>query len=350
MPQHTLTVPPEQAGTRIDRVLPALLPDLSRSHGAHLLAAGAVLLNGRAARASDKVRAGDSVLLTMADPTPTALRADAIALTIVYEDDAVLVVDKPAGMVVHPAPGHAGGTLVNALLAHTDRLSLQGEIRPGIVHRLDKDTSGLLVVARTDAAHAALVRQHQARTMDKEYLGLALGQPQPPTGLIDLPLGRDAHERKRQAVRADGRAARTRYNTEQAFPAHGPVEGTTLLRLRLETGRTHQIRVHLAYIGHPILGDAVYGSRTLRAAHALGLPRHFLHATRLAFDLPGSGRRVVFDSPLPADLAAVLARLGHVDPRSDTKDHEDDGLIREERAETRNTMVLEPESDTQTIK
>ena len=309
MPQHTLTVPPAQAGTRIDRVLPVLLPDLSRSHGAHLLAAGAVLLNGRPARASDKVRAGDSVLLTIADPTPTTLRAEPIALTIVYEDDAVLVVDKPAGMVVHPAPGHTGGTLVNALLAHTDQLSLQGEIRPGIVHRLDKDTSGLLVVARTDSAHAALVRQHQARTMDKEYLGLALGQPQPPTGLIDLPLGRDLHERKRQAVRADGRVARTRYRTEQAFPACGPIESTTLLRLRLETGRTHQIRVHLAYIGHPILGDAVYGTRTLRAARALGLPRQFLHATRLAFDLPGSGQRVVFNSPLPADLAATLARL-----------------------------------------
>ena len=309
MPQHTLTVPPEQAGTRIDRVLPALLPALSRSHGAHLLTAGAVLLNGRVARASDKVRAGDRVLLTVPDPTPTALLAEAIDLTIVYEDDAVLVVDKPAGMVVHPAPGHSGGTLVNALLAYTDRLSLQGEIRPGIVHRLDKDTSGLLVVARSDAAHAALVRQQQARTMDKEYLGLALGHPQPPTGLIDMPLGRDTHERKRQAVRADGRPSRTGYSTEQAYPARGPVESTTLLRLRLETGRTHQIRVHLAYIGHPIIGDAIYGSRTGRAARALGLTRQFLHATRLAFDLPGSGQRMVFDSPLPPDLAAALARL-----------------------------------------
>ncbi len=327
MPQYTLTIPPEHAGTRIDRVLPSLVPDLSRSHGAQLLAAGAVLLNGRPARAADKVRAGDGVLLTVPDPAPTALVAEALDLTIVYEDDAVLVVDKPAGMVVHPAPGHPGGTLVNALLAHTDRLSLQGEIRPGIVHRLDKDTSGLLVVARSDAAHAALVRQHQARTMDKEYLGLALGQPQPPTGLIDVPLGRDLHERKRQAVRADGRVARTRYSTEQAVPARGPIEGTSLLRLRLETGRTHQIRVHLAYIGHPILGDAVYGSRTLRQAQALGLRRQFLHATRLAFDLPGSGQRVTFDSPLPPDLAAVLMRLGQADPRRDTRVEEEAGWI-----------------------
>ena len=308
MPQFTAIITPAQAGDRLDRVLPALAADLSRSYGQQLIAAGQVQVNGQAARAAYKVRVGDTIAVTVPDPLPVAIQPEPMDLQVVYEDDDVIVVDKPAGLVVHPAPGHPGGTLVNALLAHTDQLSLHGDIRPGIVHRLDKDTSGLLVVARTDSAHAALVRQHQARTMDKEYLGLALGLPQPATGLIDAPIDRDPRERKRQAVLASGRAARTRYTTERTYAPPGS-PGLALLRLRLETGRTHQIRVHLAYIGHPILGDAVYGARTLRTAHALGLPRQFLHATRLAFDLPSSGRRVTFDSPLPADLAAVLTQL-----------------------------------------
>jgi 23S rRNA pseudouridine1911/1915/1917 synthase len=215
----------------------------------------------------------------------------------------VLVIDKPAGLVVHPAPGHAGGTLVNALLAHTTDLSLHGDIRPGIVHRLDKDTSGLLVVAKTDAAHADLVRQHQARTMQKEYLALVLGTPTPPTGLIDAPIGRHPRDRKQQAVLPEGRPARTRYAIELAY-GH-----LTLLRARLETGRTHQIRVHFAFIGHPIVGDPVYGRRAAREAKALGLSRQFLHATRLGFTLPSSGAWREFESPLPPDLAAVLARL-----------------------------------------
>jgi 23S rRNA pseudouridine1911/1915/1917 synthase len=309
MTQYSLVISPEQAGQRLDRVLPGAVPDLSRSYGQQLIESGAVQLNGRTAKASEKVRAGDQVEVNIPAATPTALVAEPIPLRIVYEDDNVIVVDKPPGLVVHPAPGHPGGTLVNALLAHTDALSLHGDIRPGIVHRLDKDTSGLLVVARNDVAHAALVAQHQARTMDKEYLGLAWGRPAPPVGLIDAPIGRSPHERQRQAVHADGRPARTRYQTERAYAGRAGHDALTLLRLRLETGRTHQIRVHLAYIGHPIVGDQVYGGRTLRTAHALGLERQFLHATRLALDLPGSGRRVAFDSPLPPDLAAVLARL-----------------------------------------
>ncbi|HMA36466.1 MAG TPA: RluA family pseudouridine synthase [Chloroflexia bacterium] len=316
MPPLTAVVTPEQAGTRLDRTLPALVPDLSRSYGQQLIATGQVLLNGRPARAAQKLKAGDLVAITIPEPAPTTIAPEAIALRVVYEDGDVLVIDKPAGLVVHPAPGHTGGTLVNALLAHTDQLSLHGEIRPGIVHRLDKDTSGLLVVARTDAAHAALVRQHQARTMDKEYLGLVLGRPQPPSGLIDLPIGRDPRERKRQAVQAGGRPARTRYQTERIYAAAGR-DACTLLRLRLETGRTHQIRVHLAYIGHPILGDPVYGARTLRLTQPLGLARQFLHATRLAFDLPSSGRRADFTSPLPPDLAAVLARFDPAPLRED---------------------------------
>ena len=309
MPEFVATVSPAQAGARLDAAIPALAPDVSRSYGRQLIEAGRVLLNGRPARPAQKVRAGDQVALTIPEPAPVAAQAEPMDLRIVYEDAAVLVIDKPAGLVTHPAPGHATGTLVNGLLAHTDQLSLHGDIRPGIVHRLDKDTSGLLVVARTDAAHAALVRQHQARTMDKEYLGLALGHPRPETGLIDAPIGRDPRERKRQAVLAAGRPARTRYRVEREFAPAPGVESCALLRLQLETGRTHQIRVHLAYIGHPIVGDAVYGARTARTARALGLTRQFLHATRLAFDLPGSGARVSFESPLPADLAAALTRL-----------------------------------------
>jgi len=309
MTQFTAIITLEQAGERLDRVLPLLGADLSRSYGQQLIGAGQVLLNGRAARPAQKVKAGDNIQITVPEAAPVAIQPEPMDLQIVYEDADVLVIDKPAGLVVHPAPGHAGGTLVNALLAHTDQLSLHGDIRPGIVHRLDKDTSGLLVVARNDAAHAALVRQHQQRTMDKEYLGLVFGHPQPPVGLIDAPIGRDPRERKRQAVLATGRPARTRYTTEHTYPTIRNIPSMTLLRAKLETGRTHQIRVHLAYIGHPIVGDPVYGHGTLRAAHALGLERQFLHATHLAFDLPGTGQRVAFDSPLPPDLAGSLAKL-----------------------------------------
>src|SRR6476661_6323818 len=217
MPELVATVAPAQAGARLDAAIPALAPDVSRSYGRQLIEAGRVLLNGRPARPAQKVRAGDQVVLTIPEPAPVAAQAEPMDLRIVYEDAAVLVIDKPAGLVTHPAPGHPGGTLVNGLLAHTDQLSLHGDIRPGIVHRLDKDTSGLLVVARTDAAHAALVRQHQARTMQKEYLALVLGTPTPATGLIDAPIGRHPRERKQQAVVPEGRAARTRYTIERAY-------------------------------------------------------------------------------------------------------------------------------------
>ena len=300
---ETYLISPELAGTRLDQAVPQLRQGLSRAYGQQLIAEGQVRVNGRPAKASARLKAGDTVTVAIPPPAPVAIAPEAIPLTVVYEDAAVLVIDKPAGLVVHPAPGHAGGTLVNALLAHTTDLSLHGDIRPGIVHRLDKDTSGLLVVAKTDAAHADLVRQHQARTMQKEYLALVLGTPTPPTGLIDAPIGRHPRERKQQAVLPEGRPARTRYTIERAY-GH-----LTLLRARLETGRTHQIRVHFAFIGHPIVGDPVYGRRAAREAKALGLHRQFLHATRLGFTLPGSGEWRTFESPLPPDLAAVLARL-----------------------------------------
>ena len=300
---NTYTIPPALEGARLDQALPQLEPDLSRSYGQQLIGEGRVLVNDRPAKSSARLKAGDTVAIDIPPPAPVAIAPEAIPLTVVYEDADVLVIDKPAGLVVHPAPGHASGTLVNALLAHTTDLSLHGDIRPGIVHRLDKDTSGLLVVAKNDAAHAALVRQHQARTMRKEYLALVLGTPNPATGLIDAPIGRHPRERKQMAVIPDGRSARTRYTIERAY-GH-----LTLLRARLETGRTHQIRVHCAFIGHPILGDPVYGRPAAREAKALGLLRQFLHAARLGFHLPSSGAWHEFESPLPPDLAAVQARL-----------------------------------------
>ena len=299
----THLIGPELAGVRLDQAVARLESALSRSYAQELIAEGHVRVNDRPAKASLHLKTGDRVTVEIPPATPIALTAEPIPLTVVYEDADVLVIDKPAGLVVHPAPGHAGGTLVNALLAHTADLSLHGDIRPGIVHRLDKDTSGLLVVAKHDTAHAALVRQHQARTMRKEYLALVLGTPAPAGGLIDAPIGRHPRERKRQAVIPEGRPARTHYTTERAY-GH-----LTLVRARLETGRTHQIRVHFAFIGHPIIGDPVYGQRATREAHALGLTRQFLHATRLGFHLPGSGAWREFESPLPPDLAAALARL-----------------------------------------
>lgn len=303
MPTLQATVTAEQAGERLDRVVPLLHEDLSRSYSQELIAKERITVNERAARSSYKVREGDVIAIDLPDPEPVGIAPEPMDLRILHEDADLLVVDKPAGLVVHPAPGHAGGTLVNALVAHTDELSMHGEERPGIVHRLDKDTSGLLVVAKNDRAHAELVRQHQARTMQKEYLALVLGRIHPARGLIDAPTGRDPRERKRQAVIAGGREARTRYETEEAYSHY------SLVRARLETGRTHQIRVHMAFIGHPVVGDALYGRPTLREAARLGLGRQFLHATRLGFNMPSSGEWRVFDSPLPEDLGQVIERL-----------------------------------------
>jgi len=315
-PVRYALVPVEAAGRRFDQVLARLLPEHSRSRLAAWIKSGAVLLDGEIVAPRHAVRGGESVELRAVEETMVEAAPEPIALNLVYEDTDLLVIDKPAGLVVHPGAGNPRGTLLNALLHHDPH---QANIpRAGIVHRLDKDTSGLLVVARTDAAHAALVRRADTTTAATANLGLGLGRPQPPVGLIDAPLGRDLHDRKRQAVLATGRAARTRYTSERVYPPARGVEATTLLRLRLETGRTHQIRVHLAYIGHPIVGDAVYGARAGRTARALGIERQFLHATRLAFDLPASGARVTFSSPLPDDLQAALARLAAAAPAEET--------------------------------
>ena len=265
-----------------------------------------VRVNGLAiSRPAHKLKAGDEVAVDVPAPRPSTVEAEQIPLTVVYEDADLLVIDKPAGMVVHPAPGHSGGTLVNALLAHVPGIELDmgDEARPGIVHRLDKDTSGLIVAAKRRSAHEALSSQMAARTMLKEYIAVVVGTPRPPQGLVDAPIARDPRDRQRMAVVASGRHARTHYSVEDVL------QGYSLVRITLDTGRTHQIRVHMASIGHPVLGDPVYGKRTLKDAARVALRRQFLHAHRLGFTLPSSGEWREFVSPLPEDLAGALERL-----------------------------------------
>ncbi len=283
---------------RLDRFLADRKTGLSRSRLHSLIAEGMVSLNGTPARPAQKVRAGDQVTLTMPPPQETDLTPQPIPLTVVYQDSEFIVIDKPAGLSVHPGPGHPDGTLVNALLAHCpDIQGIGGVIRPGIIHRLDKDTSGLLVAAKTERAHRDLSAQIKERQMQKGYLALAAGAPEPPQGMIDAPIARDPRHRKRMAVAVGGRESRTCYQTLERLT------GYSLLELELETGRTHQIRVHLAYRGHPLLGDVVYGKRSPL------LSRHFLHAHRLGFRHPVSGEAVAFQSGLPAELTQALQEL-----------------------------------------
>ena len=299
------TLSADRAGERLDVFLARRLPDLSRAHAQRLIAEGHVRVDGAPAKASLRLEEATRVEVEARAPAPLALEAEAIPLTVVYEDDDLLVIDKPAGMPVHPGPGHARSTLVNAVLAHCPNLAgIEGTLRPGIVHRLDKDTSGLLIVAKNDRAQIALSAQMAARTANKDYLALVRGSP-PATGTIDAPTGRHPGERKRMAIVAEGRPARTH------FRALGEVGTDTLVLARLETGRTHQIRVHFAGIGHPVVGDPVYGRRSDL------VDRQFLHAWRLGFAHPCDGRRLVFEAPLPEDLRqglrVALARAGAVD-------------------------------------
>ena len=272
---------------------------LSRSRLQALAADGLITVNDQPARPAQRVRPGDAIVVSV---PPVAAPADLvpqdIPLAVVYEDSHVAVVDKPAGLAVHPGPGHPDGTLVNALLARCpDIRGIGGELRPGIVHRLDRDTSGLMVVAKTQPAHIRLTEQLKDRSVLKEYLGVAVGLVTPASGVIDAPIARDPRHRQRMAVDAGGRVARTHYETEAELPDH------TLLRLRLETGRTHQIRVHLAYQGYPLLGDPVYG----KASGRIG--RQFLHAARLGFRHPETGEWSEHEAGLPIDLARLLAKL-----------------------------------------
>lgn len=305
-PGTHLSVTVQAGGDRLDRFIGDRFNDISRSYAATLIESGAVAVNGaQVTRAAHKLKPGDRVDIEKPRPEPSGLQAEKIPLNVVYEDADMLVVDKPAGMVVHPAPGHSRGTLVNALLAHVPELELDmgDEARPGIVHRLDKDTSGLIVVAKNRRAHEILSRQIANRSMLKEYVAVVLGKPGAQAGIIDAPIARDPRDRQRMAVVANGRAARTHYTVEAVFRHY------SLVRATLETGRTHQIRVHMASIGHPLLGDPVYGKRTLKDAAALGLDRQFLHARKLGLTLPSTGEWREFESPLPEDLQHILSEL-----------------------------------------
>lgn len=296
-----LQVPQDRAGERLDRYVTLTVDTLSRSYARQLIEDGHIQINQRYARPGQPVQVGDLITVRRPLPQPTDIVSEDIPLNIVYEDEDVVVVDKAAGMVVHPAPGHIRGTLVNALLARYPDMQVSGDIRPGIVHRLDRDTSGLLVVARHDRARHFLTEQQKARTMLKAYLAVVEGRLKEPVGVIDAPIGRHPVDRKRQAVMADGRPARTHYQVLEEIGDY------TLIEALLETGRTHQIRVHFSYKSRPLLGDPMYGPRKQRVT--FGLKRQFLHAYKLGFNLPSEGTWREFISPLPADLATTLEKL-----------------------------------------
>jgi len=312
-----ITAPTKAAGERADRFLAAAFPELSRSRVKALIEAGHATRDGLVFREpAEAVRAGAAYELVPPSPTPSANLPQAMDLPILYEDRDLLVLDKPAGLVVHPAPGNWDNTLVNALLAHCGE-SLPGigdEKRPGIVHRLDKDTSGVMVVAKTDLALQKLSAAFAARDMDRAYLALCWGMPAPAAGEIAGAIGRDPRDRKRMAIRATGgKEALTRYRTLRTFHA-----AAALLECRLATGRTHQIRVHLASAGHPLVGDPVYLRRIPAAARSLpenlrrqllDFPRQALHAARLGFVHPRTGKALEFHTDPPADMAALLAAL-----------------------------------------
>ena len=289
----------DESGARLDRYLAERCPDLTRSRLVRLVQQGMVAVNGAACRPSQPVRQGDRIELTIPPPTPLDLAPEDIPVPIVYEDDDLLVVDKPSGLTVHPAPGHPSHTLVNALLALRPNLSgIGGAQRPGIVHRLDKDTSGLMLVAKHDAAHHSLAGQLQQRRVQKRYLAMVWGCPRPETGTVDAPIARHPADRKRMAVVTGGRDAVTHYDVLERLP------DTALVETRPVTGRTHQIRVHMAHIGCPLVGDALYGPRRPSI-----VARHFLHAASLTFRLPASGETVTVTAPLPPDLRAALEAL-----------------------------------------
>ncbi|MDQ7840137.1 MAG: RluA family pseudouridine synthase [bacterium] len=309
--RHVFLVEASAAGRRLDIYLAERMPEVSRARLQALIAAGHVVVVGAGTsggaetspgrtRPADRVRTGDRVEVVIPPVVPTALKPEPIPLAVAYEDEHLLVVDKPAGMTVHPGAGRQTGTLVHAVLAHCpDMAGIGGEHRPGIVHRLDKDTSGLLVVAKNDSALRRLQAELQARRIRREYLALVHGSVARSEGTVDAPIGRDPRHRTRMAVVASGRQAVTHYRVTERFPR------ATLLEVRLETGRTHQIRVHCAHIGHPVVGDPVYARRP----NPWGMRRQALHARRLVFAHPVSGHEMTFEAPLPTDLEAALGLL-----------------------------------------
>ncbi len=297
-------VPVGESAIRLDKYLAKAYPELSRSRLQKLIEQGCILVNGCKAKPSQKLNIGDRVHVSMPPAEPVSLAAESIPIDIIYEDEDVLVIDKPAGLVVHPSPGHSSHTLVNALLSRCpDLADFDDATRPGIVHRLDRDTSGLMVIAKNSLAQRYLINQFKTRSVSKSYLVLVKGKLAPSNGIIEAPLGRDPSNRKRIAVVEGGREARTRYKVLEYL------DNYTLLDVTTETGRTHQIRVHFAAIHYPIVGDPVYG---LRSAY---VKRQFIHAYRLRFRLPSSGEYREFTCDLPSDLRQAVKLIGGRDFR-----------------------------------
>ena len=300
-----VTLTPAVGGLRADQFLAAALDGLTRSAAQRLLEEGRVLCQGKALKKNDRLKEGVPLTVVIPDPTPVEIAPQDIPLDVVYEDEDVIVVNKPVGLVVHPAPGHPDGTLVNALLYHCGQSlsGINGEIRPGIVHRIDRDTSGLLIVAKNDAAHLSLAEQLQDHSLYRAYEAVVLGGFREDEGTISLPIARHPTDRKKMCVDwKNGRPAVTHWTVLERFP------GYTHIQCRLETGRTHQIRVHLASIGHPLLGDVVYGAKK----PVPGLAGQCLHARRLSFVHPRTGERVTVECPLPAYFTQVLTKLRHL--------------------------------------
>lgn len=303
-PSSPLWVPAQISPDRLDLYLMKRGFPLSRSRIQKLIAEGQVRVNGQPTKASYKVREGDQIEVRIPPPAPLELIPEAIPLNVVYEDETLLVIDKPAGLVVHPAPGHDQGTLVHALLHHCrDLPGIGGRERPGIVHRLDKETSGIMVVAKTDQAHQRLSRQFKQHTIDRRYLALVCGSVNKKTGKIILPIGRDRLDRKKFSARTtQPREAETHFVVRENFKI------ATLLEVYPKTGRTHQIRVHMAHLGHPIVGDKSYGGRPGRSFE-MAAGRHMLHAERLGFIHPTRNEQLVFSAPPPPDMQALLSAL-----------------------------------------
>jgi len=288
-------------GGRLDRLLADRGEEISRTRWQQCIRDGLVLVDGRVStRPSETLTGGEHIEATLPEAQPADIEPEAIPLTIIYENDDLLVIDKPAGMVVHPSPGHERGTLVHAALAHAPQLEgVGGKRRPGVVHRLDKGTSGLILMAKNDKTHRLLQSQFAEREVEKQYLALVDGHPPSAEGIIRAPLGRDPSHRKRMAVVPKGRQAESHYETRESFPEH------TLLLIRPKTGRTHQIRVHLAFVGSPIVGDRVYGRRS----PSLEIERPFLHAHKLRISIQKGEPPMIFESPLPPDLEEILGKL-----------------------------------------
>lgn len=302
MVDRVIRLVPQETDRRVDVYISSACKELTRSFVQKLIGDGYVTINGQVAKASQKVRIGDTIVVNVPPPEPSPiLVAQPIPLNVLYEDGDILVIDKPAGMTVYPAPGHPDRTIMNAVLAHSPEIGrIDGSVRPGVVHRLDKDTSGVMVIAKHKQAHLALAAQLKARTVLKKYLVLVKGSPEQKEGVVSAPIGRHPKDRKRMVVIEGGREARTRYRVMKLLG------GYSLIEAKLETGRTHQIRVHFSRMGWPVVGDSVYGARVP------WLKRQFVHASRLGFRLPSSGQWVEFSAVLPADLEGALKQASRL--------------------------------------